>query len=98
MIYDPVIVTADNFEWAIRENMRRIDATMKTKLHVSEARPLRAALDCGGGTVQNVEASDARHAAGTYGQALHLTLSAILLTEDGDAVARTEGGSDLRLF
>jgi hypothetical protein len=97
--YERIVVTADNFEWAIRENMQRIDAAMRSKLHVSDARPLGADIALAGdSTIQNVLTSDLRHAAGTYGQALHLTLSAILLIEDGPAVARTEGGSDLRLF
>jgi 23S rRNA A2030 N6-methylase RlmJ len=97
--YTPVYVTASNFEWAIRENMRRIDRALRTKLHVSDARPLRAAFNLNNKTLQNVEQGTSEFSAATYGQALNLlSLSALLLIEGGDGLTDVEDGDELKLY
>lgn len=88
--YTPVVVTASNYRHAIRENFRRINECLKTKLHVSQHRPFRATLDADNHTLTNVSDSTHPQAAATYGQLLHFSLSAILLVEDGDALTTVE--------
>lgn len=98
-VYVPVNVTSANFEWAIRENMRRIDRAMRTKLHISDARPLGANFDLNNRTLQNVEQGTSEFSAATYGQALNLlSLSALLLVEGGDGLTDVEDGEELTLY
>lgn len=40
MNYTPITVTADNLEWAVRENTRRIFAALRTKVHTTMIRPV----------------------------------------------------------
>lgn len=92
--YTPVLVTADNYRSTIRENMRLIRDVLRTKLHVSDNRPMRAALNANEHTLVRVADLDHPKAALTYGRLLNLTDSALLLVEDGDSLDLVEDDAE----
>jgi len=51
--FTPIVVTASNLEWAIRENMRRVVAALKTKVHASQVRPV-SGLDADGNVIGGI--------------------------------------------
>lgn len=54
MNFEPITITADNLEWAVRENMRRVVAALKTKVHASEIRAI-SGIDADGNVLGGIE-------------------------------------------
>lgn len=40
MNYTPIVIDATNLEWAIRENIRRVYAALRTKVHTVMVKPV----------------------------------------------------------
>lgn len=93
-----MVVSKDNIDWSIRENIRQALAVLSTKLRVDDSLPMPT-VDGGGKNIKLVGGSSHEKSAMTFGQVLLIQagLAGILrITEDGEN--RTTEFNDFRIL